>query len=80
MALTKNAPFERIERESSMLTLNNLLIMAQLNNFFSGTITKDVIGYKFKKISEGCHDIGFEKFDILMNQLQIIDPTLIARA
>lgn len=62
-----------------MLTMNNLLLMAQLMNFYSSTITKPVLVGKFRKISEGKMDINYDKFGILFSQLQIVDPTLVAR-
>ena len=67
MSLAKNILFDRIERESRMLTMNNLLLMAQLMNFFSSTITKSVLVGKFRKIAEGKFEIDYDKFSILFS-------------
>lgn len=80
MSLAKNLSFERIERESTMLTMNNLLIMAQMMNFYSSSVTKQLLMGKFRKLSGGKQDISYDKFDTLLSELQIIDPTLVARS
>ena len=49
-------------------------------NMFNSVITKDLLTKKFRKISEGKREIDFKKFDILLSQLQVEDPTLVARA
>ena len=67
MSLAKNILFDRIERESRMLTMNNLLLMAQLMNFFSSTITKSFLVGKFRKIAEGKFEIDYDKFSILFS-------------
>lgn len=80
MALSPNLSFDRIERESHMMTISKILLMARMMNVINATITKQLLIGKFRKISEGKRQIDFKKFDILMSQLQIEDPSLIARA
>lgn len=60
--------------------MNNLLLMAQMMNFYSASITKQVLLSKFRKIGEGKKDIDYAKFNILFSELQIMDPALVARS
>ena len=54
--------------------------MAQMMNFYSASITKQVLLSKFRKIGEGKKDIDYAKFNILFSELQIMDPALVARS
>jgi len=80
MALSPNLSFERIQEESKTLTLSKLLLMARMMNIMNSAITKQVLTNKFRAISEGKTRIDLKKFQIMFNQLQIMDPSLIARA
>lgn len=53
MSLAPNLSFDRIERESSHLTLSKFIMMARLMNMLNSVITKDLLIKKFRKISEG---------------------------
>lgn len=54
--------------------------MARMMNMINSVITKQMMISKFRKISEGKKQIDYKKFDILMSQIQVEDPTIIARA
>lgn len=49
-------------------------------NMINSIITRELLISKFRKISEGKKQIDYKKFDILMSQIQVQDPTIIARA
>lgn len=51
MALSPNLSFDRIERESHMMTLSKMLLMARMLNILNGSITKELLISKFRKIS-----------------------------
>ena len=54
--------------------------MARMMNILNSVITKQVLTNKFRAVSGGKTKIDLKKFQIMFNQLQILDPTLVARA
>lgn len=49
-------------------------------NIMNSLLNKQMLTGKFRAVSEGKNGIDIKKFQILMNQLQVLDPSLIARA
>lgn len=54
--------------------------MARMMNIMNSLLNKQMLTGKFRAVSEGKNGIDIKKFQILINQLQVLDPSLIARA
>ena len=68
--LGANTTFDRIKHECEMMTVGKFLLFCKNTCIFSDkAITKLFLTSKFKKISEGFKEIGFEKFKELMSEI-----------